>query len=573
MWQRRPSNPPVDSAACSLSSHTSAYHLMDGPTNTSSHSCSNWRRSTAITTPVANSTAHRHSTLHSARPAADGVCALHVSVLLGGGEREGRVLSPLVASRHFGFSHGVGRSGDLTAQQPKAIGSSLCQLLTSALAQHALQLAGLTSASDCLLMPVATGMTLSLALLSMLREREAECGELGRQRYVVLSRIDQRTCIKCITAAGLQPSIVQPTVTTHSDALSTDVAAVEARIVELGGADSVLCVLSVTSCFAPRGADDVVGLAVMCERLGLPHLVNNAYGVQSRSVMQAIEQAARRGRVDAVVQSMDKNFLVPVGGALVCQLTPATHNARNTHLVRNVNVSTQSASTSSPPSSSSSPLALRPRLSVVSSMSRLYPGRASSSSVVDLLITLLTLGERGWLSLLARRTLLFDRLRTSLHDLAARHNERVLRTADSNDISLALTVTLPLSAAQSSERCLSLLGSMLYRRGVSGMRVWQPNAVSPFPTLPLDGWGGHGWGVHMHSASSQSGSGSSGDCVRGYVSMACAIGMEQQEVDAVIQKLDDTMVRWKKKMKQPTTPSTAASESATIGYADVHAGA
>ena len=94
-----------------------------------------------------------------------------MSVQLGGGEREGRVLSPLVASRHYGLSHGIGRSGDLTAQQPKAIGSSLLQLLTTALTQHALQLAGLTSAADCLLMPVATGMTITLALLALQRER------------------------------------------------------------------------------------------------------------------------------------------------------------------------------------------------------------------------------------------------------------------------------------------------------------------------------------------------------------------------------------------------------------------
>ena len=41
---------------------------------------------------------------------------------VGLGEREGRVYSDVVASRSFHFCHGIGRSGDLTAEQPKAPG-------------------------------------------------------------------------------------------------------------------------------------------------------------------------------------------------------------------------------------------------------------------------------------------------------------------------------------------------------------------------------------------------------------------------------------------------------------------
>lgn len=36
-----------------------------------------------------------------------------------------------------------------------------------------------------------------------------------------------------------------------------------------------------------------------------------------------VVQAARIGRVDAFVQSTDKNFLVPVGGAIVASFDPA----------------------------------------------------------------------------------------------------------------------------------------------------------------------------------------------------------------------------------------------------------
>lgn len=44
---------------------------------------------------------------------------------VGAGEREGRVFSEIVKRRHFYMSHGIGRSGDIAASQPKATGSSI----------------------------------------------------------------------------------------------------------------------------------------------------------------------------------------------------------------------------------------------------------------------------------------------------------------------------------------------------------------------------------------------------------------------------------------------------------------
>ena len=37
----------------------------------------------------------------------------------GVGEREARVACSLVAQRHYRLSHGMGRSGDVAAEQPK----------------------------------------------------------------------------------------------------------------------------------------------------------------------------------------------------------------------------------------------------------------------------------------------------------------------------------------------------------------------------------------------------------------------------------------------------------------------
>lgn len=71
------------------------------------------------------------------------------------------------------------------------------------------------------------------------------------------SRIDQKTCLKAIVAANLQPAVVElrrdcP----GGDELGTDAAAIEEVVRQLGPA-AVACVTTTTSCFAPRACDDV----------------------------------------------------------------------------------------------------------------------------------------------------------------------------------------------------------------------------------------------------------------------------------------------------------------------------
>lgn len=76
--------------------------------------------------------------------------------------------------------------------------------------------------------------------------------------------------------------------------------------------------------------------------------------VENREITKSI----RRGRVDAIVQSTDKNFMVPVGGSLV--VAPVKNPG------------------------------------VVQYLTESYPGRASVSTHLDLLITLLHLGSNQW---------------------------------------------------------------------------------------------------------------------------------------------------------------------------------
>jgi hypothetical protein len=85
-------------------------------------------------------------------------------------------------------------------------------------------------------------------------------------------------------------------------------------------------------------------------------VINNAYGVHSIMAMTAISKCYRVGRIDAVVQSTDKNFMVPVGGAIL----------------------------------------VGPSIEWVNSVATLYPGRASLAPVMDIFITLLSMGIEGF---------------------------------------------------------------------------------------------------------------------------------------------------------------------------------
>ena len=69
------------------------------------------------------------------------------------------------------------------------------------------------------------------------------------------------------------------------------------------------------------------------------------------------------GRVDLYVQSLDKNFMVPVGGSIVAGFSKE----------------------------------------IISRLSQSYPGRGSSAPILDLFITLLSMGREGFFQLLEER--------------------------------------------------------------------------------------------------------------------------------------------------------------------------
>jgi len=318
-----------------------------------------------------------------------------------------------------------------------------------------------------------------------------------------------------------------------------------------------------------RAADDVVAVAKLCARLSVPHIINNAYGVQSASACALITAAMRRGRVDAVVQSTDKNFMVPVGGALVA--APLNN----------------------------------PWLAVA--VAQAYPGRASSAPLVDLLVTLLHWGAGGWRRVLREREGLYAYLRAALERAAAEVGERVLVTPG-NSISLAVTLdglfgaggggggdgdgaavgdgdgdggaaagdgvaaagdegaarstspATPTEDRQQQEEArgpqqpkpqqpldVTYFGAMLWSRGISGTRVVAPGKPQTVGGLRFDDYGSHCDGGYPHV----------------YLTAAAAVGTTEGEVDEFCARLVKAYREFKKK-KRVVLEGAAGSASAAL---------
>lgn len=389
----------------------------------------------------------------------------------GVGEREGRIICNLVKKRHYNFGHGIGRSGDLAENQPKAVGSSLMNKLTNELILDLIQMVGVRSAKNCMLIPMATGMTMMLSLLTFKSKRPDA-------NIVLWSRIDQKSCFKCILTANLHPIIIDPIKV--GDELQTNVEEFESKINELGP-ENIVCIISTTSCFAPRACDDVEALAKLSKTFNIPHIINNAYGLQSTYLTHQIEQCQRTGNVDLVIQSTDKNLLIPVGGSIIFGFNEK----------------------------------------VINDVAKNYAGRASSSQTLDVFMTLLHLGRNGYMKLVKERKELFEYLKEKFSDVAAKHNERILQSKK-NPISLAMT----LESFDNTK--LTMIGSMVFTRCVSGARVIAVNE-----TKTIDGYQFLNWGSHNSNNNIP------------YITAASSIGTTKSEIDGFIDKLDKVLLKIK----------------------------
>eukprot|EP00392_Amoebophrya_sp_AT5.2_P016249 g16507.t1 len=524
---------------------------------------------------------------------------------VGVGEREGRVFSRLVEQRHFGFTHGVGRSGDLVAQQPKAAGSSLLANLAKYLALDAVRLSGFKNCKSCIVCPLATGMSMTLTFLAM-QQRDDTPNKT--RKFVLWSRIDQKSCFKAINTAGLQPIIVELKKTASGEGLETDVDAMRDMVMILGP-ENVLCVFLTTSTFAPRVPDKVEEVAKMCHEENVALLINNAYGLQCAKTMQAIETASRKGRVDVVIQSTDKNFMVPVGGAIICapamrpppggagggrggqSLSPAGGGGKKISPPKKVEnnfvgetgggttgkaaagggedveespssaaTKSKSAGTAAPEekalravdgqqqvpdkevdiegayvvvsptaTTTTPPPAASTQKSLLDQIAQCYPGRASGTAMLDLLITFLSMGESGLQALWKQRKLDFIWFREELKKTVSGHNLRLLDTRD-NKISICVDLSglCPSSTLSCGgdgdhrKKLLNSVGAKLFNHRVSGPRV----VACPAGPKQIDGYSFDNYGAHSDTYEFP------------YLATAVAIGATREELTLFLMRLD-----------------------------------
>ena len=485
---------------------------------------------------------------------------------IGVGEREGRLFCPLVRQRHYGLAHGVGRSGDVAAVQPKAAGSSLLVQLANRLVLDAIRAAGCECADSTTVLPLATGMGITAVLTAVARRRRGHLAasepDAPPPRHCVWLRVDQKTCLKAIASADLVPVVVE--LQKHGDELRGNAADVAAAIERLpGGARAVACVVSTTSCFAPRAADDVYAIGKLCRELDLPHVVNHAYGIQSRALNGALDRAWRRGaRIDACVSSTDKNFGVPVGGCVIFESVKVKKSSGRKGGERAAPPSAGTngnapqgdavlAEGTAPPSRS--PASSCASESVVQMVNAQYPGRACIAPALDVLLTLLHLGREGWLRLLDEREACYEVLRDSLDKLAKRTCDpwpgRTLSVLESpgNPISIGIGVA-PLRldgelGSHTTARAVTFLGAMLYQRGVTGARVVPRGAEAKVAGISFVGYGA-----------------STDDYPTDYLTAAAAIGGSKEECLSFCERLWAVLEEEHKNAKKEAEKRQSASE-------------
>ncbi len=361
------------------------------------------------------------------------------------GEREARVASRLAEASVFGFCHGVGRSGTLVDPQPKAPGASIMYGLTNRLVEDFLRRLGY-SIEGAFVVPGATGLCLTLCLSALAEGEE-----------VIYPYAAHKSPIKAVRLAGLGMRVVDTEI--EGDEIVTRPEDVEEA---LERSDSPAAVLSTATFFPPRRSDPLPEIAELCEEYDVPHVVNAAYGIQHEYYRDLINRAIKRGRVDAIVSSTDKNLLTPVGGGIIYS----------------------------------------PDRGVLEEISRAYPGRASAAPVAHALVSLLSLGMKGYRRLMERQKECKALLDELLEELEGRRDD--VRVLD---------VENPIAAAIAVEGHDPVdLAARLYVRRVTGPRGVR--ADDPFGTSRLRGY---------HSD---------------YVTINAAIGARKEDIRLAVERLE-----------------------------------
>ena len=163
----------------------------------------------------------------------------------------------------------------------------------------------------------------------------------------------------------------------------------------------------------------------------------------------------------------------------------------------------------------------------------MYPGRASISPILDLFITLVSMGTTGLKRLLQQRKDVFALLKEGIETLSRDHNERALHSPH-NSISIGMTVDS--SIAGDDPLIITYLGSMLFARGVSGTRIVNKNE-----TKAIEGFVFRGYGSQCN------------EYPHAYLTAAAAIGMTADDVAVYIDRLGRCITEFKRQKRVGTT--------------------
>jgi O-phospho-L-seryl-tRNASec:L-selenocysteinyl-tRNA synthase len=252
--------------------------------------------------------------------------------------------------------------------------------------------------------------------------------------------------------------------------LRTNLKEIENQIIKLGK-ENILCIYTTTSCFAPRAYDDVKEVSAISQKHEIYHLCNNAYGIYCTKIIDQLNQATKTGRLDIVISSTDKNFMVPVGGSLIYSTNE----------------------------------------DMINKIKKNYPGRASMAPILDLFITLLEMGKDKYKYLIKDRKEKYTKLKSVMTDVANLYGEKIIDTPN-NKISLAMSLTN--ICKDKSYKAITYLGSLFYSRQISGIKILAAN--EPFM---LNGYKFKNYGTHCDNYSTLP-----------YCAFAAGIGITEFEV-------------------------------------------
>jgi O-phospho-L-seryl-tRNASec:L-selenocysteinyl-tRNA synthase len=184
---------------------------------------------------------------------------------------------------------------------------------------------------------------------------------------------------------------------------------------------------------------------------------------------------------------------------------------------------------------------------MIQKLGKIYAGRASSAPILDLFITLLSLGLNGYKNLLERRRKLTIKFQEKLSTIAQNQGERILK-CPKNTISFGITLDtlakdLGVNEKKNAE-ITSLFGSMLFTRCVSGTRVVSKNQIKIIAGQEFIGFGSSTDG-YPHS----------------YLTAACAIGLSEVEMEEFFVRLEKCFKDFRSKMMK----KLSSSSSVTVG--------